>query len=49
MRPQDGGVVGAEMRPRDGGLIAHRVRAMRNDYTAQWLLRESGQQAVSQI
>ena len=34
--------------PRDRGLFAHGVRAMRDDDAAQWLLRESGQQAVSQ-
>jgi hypothetical protein len=29
-----------EMRSQDGGLVAHRVRAMRVDKAAQWLLRE---------
>ena len=38
-----------QMRPRDGGLVAYGVRAIRNDDAAQWLLRESGRQAVSQF
>jgi hypothetical protein len=38
-----------QMRPRDGGLVAHGVRAIRNDDAAQWLLQESGRQALSQF
>ena len=38
-----------QMRPRDGGLVAYGVRAIRNDDAAQWLLQESGRQALSQF